>query len=206
MRSLYISIGVISLCAAQVAMAADEPTSRTNSLLTTFKKVKTAPEGKALAPTDTQANQAVFMELDGYFDYPTLTAGAIEPHKNKLTPAQQTKVKESFTELIRLVSYPNSGTFLRDAKYTVKPGKKEGEKAQVVMHAEVPKEDFETDVAFVWEEQGGTYRIVDVRFDGSSMVRDYANQFGRIIEKEGSEGLVKKLETRLNKERKKQGI
>lgn len=68
--------------------------------------------------------------------------------------------------------------------------------------ARIPKKDMETTVTFRWVQTGGAWRIVDVDFDGSSLVKDYQNQFGRIIGKEGAAGLQKRIDDRLADERK----
>ena len=39
-------------------------------------------------------------------------------------------------------------------------------------------------------------KLADLSFDGDSLVRDYQNQFSRIVTKDGAEGLLKKLDQR----------
>ena len=67
------------------------------------------------------------------------------------------------------------------------------------------KEDFEITVTFHWMDSGSDWRIVDVSFDGASLVKDYQNQFGRIIDKEGAKGLLKRMVDRLQEEESKRG-
>ncbi|MCK5689855.1 ABC transporter substrate-binding protein, partial [Myxococcota bacterium] len=40
----------------------------------------------------------------------------------------------------------------------------------------------------------------DVLFDGASLVKDYSNQFARLIKKNGVDGLIEKMKKRLKKE------
>jgi ABC-type transporter MlaC component len=188
--------------ALPLAAGAKTPLERTSDLVDAFKQVKVAKEGETLTAADKDANRAVFKKLDDFFDFQLLTTEPLVPHRAKLTADQQTKVKSMFGELIRLVAYPKSGNFLRDAQYKLKAGPKPDE---VTMDASMPKEDFKTSVIFRWKQHAGSWRIVDVSFDGSSLIKDYTNQFGRIIDKDGAEGLVKKLTSRLEKERQKQG-
>jgi phospholipid transport system substrate-binding protein len=119
---------------------------------------------------------------------------------------QRAKIQPMFRELIRLVAYPKSGVFLKNAQIALKAGKRESDVATIEMKASLPKEDLETSIVFHWQDKAGTLRIVDVSFDGSSLVKDYRNQFGRIIDKDGIDGLIKKMSTRLEQERKKQGF
>ncbi len=187
---------------AGAAAAKSSPLERTQALLDTLKKVKTADDGKELSAADQKANAALFAELDGFFDFAALTLGPLEPHKAKLTASEREKVASMFGELIRLVSYPSSGAFLRRAKYKLAAV---AGKSDVEMQATLPDEDFQTSVLFHWHEQNGALELADVSFDGSSLVKEHSNLFGRILNKEGSAGLLKKLTARLEKERQKHG-
>ncbi len=201
MRMLsLLALGLTTLGLASPASAAD-PLTRTDELVRAFRAVKSAPEGKTLTSAEKQANSAAFTALDAFFDYDRLTGDSIAAHKDKFKPDELARFSTGFRELIRLVAYPKSGSFFEDAKTKLKLGKRRGKAADVEMHARLEKEDFETTVTFSWEESGGALRLVDVSFEGGSLVKDYANQFGRIIGKDGVAGLLKKLESRLTKER-----
>ena len=39
----------------------------------------------------------------------------------------------------------------------------------------------------------------DLSFDGSSLVKDYENQFTRIIKKDGADALARKIQARLDR-------
>ncbi len=203
MRSVIVmAVAAIALSATS-ASAKESAVARTQALIDTFKAVKPVKEGATLSAAERAANEAVFKKLDEYFDYATLTSEPLAPHQAKVSEAQRAKIQPLFQELIRLVAFPKSGSFLKEAKLTVKAGKQQGDAAEVEMHASLAKEDFETTVIFRWQEKAGFLRIVDVSFDGSSLVKDYKNQFGRIIDKDGAEGLIKKMSTRLEQEKKK---
>lgn len=201
---LTTTLAVATLLAMPAAHAKSNALERTQALVDTFKTVKDAAEGATLSAAERTANEAAFKKLDDFFDYATLTSEPFAPHKAKINEAQRAKVQPMFQELIRLVAYPKSGAFLKRAKLGLSAGKQAGDTADVAMSAAVAAEDFQTTVVFRWQDKGGTYRIVDVSFDGASLVKDYKNQFGRIIEKDGADGLIKKMSTRLEQERKKQ--
>ena len=63
-------------------------------------------------------------------------------------------------------------------------------------------EDTDSKVTFHWASAAGTWRLYDVSFDNASLVKDYQNQFGRILEKDKAEGLLKKLAKKLEDKRK----
>lgn len=170
------------------AAAASEPhpaQARSEQLIAAFKKVK--PGGTAAQ------NQAPFSELDALIDFETITTRTLQPRAQKLSPAQRAEFHRKFSELIRLVAYPDSGTFFRKAKLTWKPVKTDGEQTLVTLDVSVPEDDLETVITLHW---GRAMKIVDVSFDGDSLVRDYQNQIARILDKEGASGLMKRLDHR----------
>mgnify|MGYP001569520992 CR=1 FL=1 len=201
LHRIFVSVALVGLMVSTAAAAESGAAERTDALIAAFKAVKPMPETGELTAADKQANVKAFADLDGFFDYDRLTGDPIEPHKKSLGAAQQRRFREAFRELIRLVAFPNSGTFLSAAKTTVKPAQVNGTSAEVAMHTALPKEDVEIDVLFHWKKSAGAWRIVDVAFDGASLVKDYQNQFGRIITKKGGDGLMDTLEKRLTKER-----
>lgn len=131
------------------------------------------------------------------FDYETFTTAAIEPHKAQFSAAQLAKFGEVFDALLRKTVHRQAGAALKDTRYTVAAAKVNGELATVEVKAHVPKDDLDTMVVFTWKKRGSQWRIVDLSIDGASLVRDYTNQFGRIIRKDGVDSLIAKLEKRL---------
>lgn len=198
MRMFVVSLG-LALCLATSAHAKDDAEARTHQLLEAFKGVHTAPEGSELSDADKDSNETAFKTLDGFFDYDKLSNGPIAPNKKAFTKDQLARFNKMFQELIRRIAYPRSGAFLKQAALTVKKVKVEGKNADVNLHASIAEQDLETDVLFHWADEG-EWRVVDVSFDGASVIKDYQNQFTRIIKKEGVEGLLKKVSTRLDQE------
>ena len=189
--------------ASDPAAAKNSPDSRMGQLMETFKTIKVpASEGAVLSADDRKANETAFKAADAYFDFDRLTATAIAPHKKALSADQLARYHRDFTALIRLVAFPRSGAFVQQAKVELSPAAITGKKADVAMHGHVPDDDIDTRIVFKWEDVGGEWRVTDVSFDGVSMVKDYQNQFGKLIKKDGVEGFLKKLQSRLEQERK----
>jgi phospholipid transport system substrate-binding protein len=205
LQKFFLIIGSLAITialASSSALALDAPLVRTQALLKTFEGVQSAKPGQA--PTDAmkKANAETYKRLDSFFDRDALTAEAIAPYKSKFAAPQLARYGELFWELIRLVAYPDA---LRGAKWSTKLGPQQGDLADVIVHARKEADDLETDVTFRWKHSGDNWRVYDVAFDGASLVSDYRNQFGKIIAKDGVPGLLKKLESRYNDERKKRG-
>ncbi len=196
MTRTTIIIGLTLL--PSLALAAEGPEARTKALVAAFMEVKTPPEGKTLTPEERKANAAAFEKLDGFFDWDTLAGAPFTPHEAKLGKDRVARLRRGFREVVRLVAYPDSGDFFKKAQWKI-TGVQGND---VTLWISMPEEDIETTVTFHFEPVGGELRIVDVDFDGASLIRDYTNQFGRIIAKHGPDDLVSRLEKRLAAERK----
>jgi ABC-type transporter MlaC component len=200
--SLLVLVG---LFLTSSALAAD-PVAQTSALVTAFKAVKTRPKGSTepLSEVDRRANGAAFLALDAFFDYERIAGDAIAPRKAAFSAEQLKKFMADFREVIRLVAYPDSGRALGKATSNIKAGAKRADKklVDVDMVLRFEGEDSDTKVTFHWVDVGGSWKVYDVSFDGASLVKDYQNQFGRIIDKDKVDGLMKKLQKKLDEKRK----
>ena len=188
---LTLSFASGSWMGAGHARAADPAVERTEAFIAAFKKVKS---GDKLTPADKKANEKVFAELDKFMDFETLTTKPIEPRAAKFSAKQKSQFAGDFRDLIRRIAYPDSGEFFREAKMKFgAPAAKAGATA-VPIDAHLVKDDLRTKVELYWVPKGGQLKLVDVAFDGDSLIKDYQNQFARIIDKEGVAGLMKKVD------------
>ena len=188
LKTLTVALALLAPFAASAA-AKDPAQAKTDQMIAAFKAVK-AGAGEA-------ANAKPYATLDSLIDYDTITARSIEPRAAKFTAAQKAQFYKRFRELIRLQAYPDSGAFFRDAKLTFKPVTTEGNVSNVPFRAYIAAEDLETNVTLHWTKAAdGSLKMTDVSFEGDSLVRDYQNQFAKVVDKEGVAGLFKKLDER----------
>jgi len=199
---MMLGLTLTGVLATSAQAANEDPAARTHNLIDAFKNVRKGDEAKPLAAADRQANVTAFSTLDGFFDYDRITGDAIAPQKANLSADQLQRYKQMFKELIRLVAYPDSGAFLKRAQLNVSPAQAAGQGQTVAMDCKIPADDIETKVVFTWTKEADGWRVTDVAFDGSSLIKDYQNQFGRIITKEKATGFIALLEKRLAKEQK----
>lgn len=195
MRPFALALALLALPLAAGAAPAAPAVARTEALIAAFQGVK--PDDGKLSAADRAANEKAFATLDGFLDFDSLTTEPIRPHGARFTPAQKKEFAAKFRELIRLVAYPDSGEFFREAKRKLGAAREADGVQLVDVNLSLPAEDLEIDVTFHWKPVGGALRLVDVSFDGDSLVRDYQNQFGRIVEKDGAAGLLKKADEKL---------
>jgi ABC-type transporter MlaC component len=192
----FLALALLSVAgSAFAADKGDEAKKKTDSFVQLLLKVKQADEGKQLTAAEKTANEKIFGELDGYFDWAYLTSEPVASRADKFAKDERPVFDKKFKEVIRLVAYPDSGSFFRSAKWKISGGKDEGgDKATAVIEAS--KEDLETKVELRWRVIDGALRIYDVAFDGDSLVQDYKNQMVRIIDKGGTKELLAKIDKR----------
>lgn len=148
--------------------------------------------------TTKSTTQTLPADVLNSFDYEVFATEAIKPHASALTPAQTTKYHQVFEALLKKTVHRQAGTALADTKYTVNEAKVAGNNATVDVTARMPKDDTQTSVIFTWTKHADDWKITDLSIDGGSLVRDYSNQFGRIIKRDGADALIARLEKRLN--------
>ena len=132
-----------------------------------------------------------------YFDYDSLVREPIEPHRDKLNASQLDRYSKIFRELLELAPLIASLGGNDSLEYKVGKPVGSGDEVKVGLSAYNSTTDMATDVAFQWKKSGKGWRVVDMTLDGASLIKGYQNQFGRILSKEGPEGLLKRLEQRL---------
>ena len=190
---------VVALSLPMVAAAAPiaEAPARSRALVAAFMNVPGTPG---------PARSRAFAELDGYLALEELVSAAVSPRASRFSAKEMARFKESFREVLRLVAYTESGDFFRKSRLTWGTPRAEGAETIVPVKVVVTGEDLETEVAFRWRPIGGVLRVVDVDFEGDSLLRDYQNQIARIVDKSGPAGLQKAVDERhaeVTKEKKK---
>lgn len=187
---------VLAALLPTLALAAlpEDGQKRTNAFIEKLMAVKSVETGK-LAKADADANAKTFTDLDGFFDWDYLMSEPVKPRIDKFSPAEKEEFTKKFKEVLRLVAYPDSGSFFKTAKYKVSIGKEDGAD-KVIVPIEAKKGDIETAINIHFKMMGGTLKIYDVSFDGDSLVKDYQNQMVRIIDKGGAKDLIAKIDKR----------
>ena len=183
---------LLALAVTSPAWAGDAGQTKTEELIEAFKAVTPLPEEGALTADQKASNRRAFERLDALFDFENLTTTAIEPHKASLSDAQIQQYKKLFEAMVRLMAYPNAGQAFGKAEYRVtgSAAVEGGFDTTVEMYWE--EQDLELELTFHW--RGDTLRAGDVSFDGDSLVKDYQASFGRIINKDGADEFIARLE------------
>ena len=177
--------------AADPAQLAASVRAHTDQLIAAFKRVQ-EDDGK-LSAAAKATNAQAYAELDALLARDHFTAIAIAPRAAKFGAAELATFKAQFWDVVQRIAYPGSGAFFREGEVKIAAPTLAGEVWTIELTAYVPSEDLTTVVGLQWQAEGDKLRIVDVLFDGDSLVRDYQNQFARIVDKDGAAGLLKAL-------------
>ena len=166
------------------AFAGLSPLETTKAFVASMKSVKTDGENG-------------YPKIDTFINFDHLTTETIRPHLKSFNDKQINTFKPLLQQLIRLVAYPQSGDFYTDSKYTYRKPTVNGDNAYVVMDVIFEKEDLEIELGYFWKKTNNNWQLTDLSFDEDSLVKDYQNQFGRIISKESVDSLNQKLQNKL---------
>jgi ABC-type transporter MlaC component len=192
------------LSLALVAAFATTPQSLTTTLFDQAAKIKAPPAEGKLSAEEQKANTQAFSGLDALIDLHAFSTAIMKPHEKKFSKKDLKQLKADFAETVRLIGFPRAGELRDKAKLEVTGTSKVKNQTLVTVFADIPSEELEVELIFHWT-GGKNPKVVDVSIDGSSLVMDYRNQFGRIIAKDGAKALLEKLQKKLATLRQKYG-
>jgi phospholipid transport system substrate-binding protein len=125
------------------------------------------------------------VDLDG------VARSALGKNWDEATPAQRKKFLDAFKQRFRKAT---ADQFSEDYRGTqVKYFPEVPDEAGVKVPTEVTIKGEPTHIDYVMRRSGSEWRIVDIVIDDVSTVDNYRSSFGRIIKKEGMDGLILRL-------------
>lgn len=146
-------------------------------------------------PANDAKTQALFDEM---LDYDGLAKASLGDEWEKRTDAE----KKEFSDLLkRLVRNAYRNNLRKTATFTIdylgeKPAG-EGELVQTRATNEKNKREEPVEIDFKMVKVGDKWKIADIITEGSSLVRNYKNQFTRIVKRDGFPTLIEKMNKKL---------
>ena len=181
MRTLLLSL----------ALAAAEASTATSALKARDAEIRAAvpAKGGQLTPA---ARQKLENILTRAIDLEGVARAALGKNWDDATPAQRKKFLDAFKQRFRKATADQFSDDYRgtDVKYLPEAA---GEDGAVKVPTEVTIKGEPTHIDYVMRRSGGDWRIVDIVVDDVSTVDNYRSSFGRIIKKEGMDGLIARL-------------
>lgn len=156
-------------------------------------------EQPAGGPTATKKRDAKLDQMLGnLLDYEELSRRALGAHWSEHSQQE----RDRFVDLLKqLVQRSYKQNLQRTLGYRVQyVGGRNGDDGVVVKTVARSRKNPrapEVSIDYKMHRVGGQWRVYDVITDGVSMIRNYRNQFNRIIDKEGWSGLLKRMQKKL---------
>lgn len=152
---------------------------------------------KAKSKDDEKRLDAAF---DAVFDYDGLAKATLKDSWDQRTPAERAEFTAVLKDLVR-------NSYRRNIKKTLGyevdyKGEQDGDAGKVVRtvaHNKQNAREEPVSVDYVVHQVDGKWQIYDIVTEGSSLIRNYRNQFRRVIEKKGFEELLRRMKAKRDK-------
>jgi len=149
---------------------------------------------KAKSAEDEKKLDAAF---DAVFDYEGLAKTTLKDSWEQRTPAERAEFTTVLKDLVR-------GAYRRNIKKTLGyevdyKGEQDGDAGKVVRTVARNKKNAREEpvsIDYVVHQVGGKWLIADIVTEGSSLARNYRNQFRKVIEKKGFDELLKRMKAK----------
>ncbi|MBX3274172.1 MAG: ABC transporter substrate-binding protein [Sandaracinaceae bacterium] len=149
-----------------------------------------------------QRTERLTRMLNDLLDYQALAEAALADHWRSRSETE----REQFVNLLRQLVERNYETNLErilEFEVSYDDERARGDRTVVTTSARsrTQRRQPPVEIEYTLRRDGRRWRVVDVTTDGVSMVRNYRDQFGRIIARDGWAELIARMERRLEENR-----
>ncbi len=148
-----------------------------------------------------QVLQQVKQVVDRRFDYEEMAKRTL-PNWNQLSASQRREFVTLFSELLA-TSYAEKMAKYAGEKVTFLGDRLEGDQAEVNTVLIRTNDRVPINYRLI---NKGNWVVYDVNIDGVSLVNNYRSQFGRVISESSYPELVKRLQTKVDEQRRAAGL
>jgi len=145
-------------------------------------------KGQTLSPAARQKMETI---LTRAVDLEGVARSALGKNWDEATPAQRKKFMDAFKQRFRKATADEFTDDYRGTEVKYLPEQPDGDAVKVPTEVVIKGEP--TRIDYVMRRQGSEWRITDIIVDDVSTVENYRSSFGRIIKKEGMNGLIARL-------------
>jgi phospholipid transport system substrate-binding protein len=165
--------------------------SATDALRERAEEIRAAlpPAGAELTP---QARQRIENIVTRTIDLRGMLQAALGPRWKQMTEKQRKRLLAAFESRFRQTSGGELDPY-RSTQIEYRPEVDGGDGSTHVPTRVVIKGE-PTDITYAMRQETGGWRIVDIVIDGVSTVANYRSSFARVIQKDGVEALISRLE------------
>ncbi|BDG10371.1 MlaC/ttg2D family ABC transporter substrate-binding protein [Anaeromyxobacter paludicola] len=181
----------MSLALALLLAVAAAPGSATEALQARAAEVRAElpPKGEAITPAVRAKLEKL---LTRTVDLRAMAKAALGHNWDKMTESQRKRLIGAFEKRFRSATTGDVEGY-RSTEIAYKPEEKAGEDV-VKVPTEMTIQGEPTEISYAMRKGSEGWRIEDIVVDGVSTVANYRSSFARIINKDGVEALISKLE------------
>lgn len=177
---------------AQTGPATRYLRQRNDEVIRILRRDASTPEARAQRSTE------VTRILSDLLDYQELSRRALGPHWDQHTEAE----RREFIDLLRQLVERNYQQNLErvtefEVSYTAETADTDGTVVRTEARSRTERRQPPVEITYTLHLQGNAWRVFDVVTDGVSLVRNYRNQFNRIITTDGWPALITRMRERL---------
>ena len=138
--------------------------------------------------------------FDAVFDYDGLAKATLKDTWDKRTPAERAEFTTVLKDLVRTAYRRNiKKTLGYEVAYNGEQDGEAGRVVRTVAHNKKNAREEPVSIDYVVHQVDGKWQIFDIVTEGSSLVRNYRNQFRKVIDKHGFEELLKRMKAKRGK-------
>jgi phospholipid transport system substrate-binding protein len=139
--------------------------------------------------------------FDDMLDYETLGKASLGKHWEERSAAERAEFQTVLKRLVRNAYRKNlKKTLDYDVTYKGETKAKAGVLVRTVASSRANKREEPVAIDYLVHKVDGKWRVYDITTEGSSLTRNYKNQFNRVIKKKGFAELMKRMKTKLDKD------
>ena len=131
------------------------------------------------------------------FDTQEIAKRCLGPQWNGITEGQRKEFVQLFIELVKRSYQTTLAHHTSDARFSFDGERTEGDFAEVDTRILAPSQEKPLSVNYRLHQVGDKWLIYDVVAENVSLVRNYRNQFDRILKDSSYEGLVQALKKKI---------
>ncbi|MFC1642050.1 phospholipid-binding protein MlaC [Myxococcota bacterium] len=145
-----------------------------------------------------KADDRIEKTFDSMLDYPSLAKESLRDHWAERTPEERAKFQCVLRQLVARAYRQNlSKTLGYRIRFEQTTPATDGFVVTTVAQNTKNVREAPITIAYLVHRQKGNWRIYDIVTEGSSLVRNYRNQFGRVLKKQGFSELLRRMQKKL---------
>lgn len=125
---------------------------------------------------------------------------AMRDNWSRLTPSQRSEYMTLLTKIVRQIVYRDASNQLNDMRIRYRGQRQiSARRWKVTANIYIISERIDMRAEYILEKTGNFFKLLDIYFDGESLIEDYRIEFNRIIRQHGVSGRRQSLLNRMRR-------